>query len=359
MNQGKSPFVPKKLPCPVCNQEAENRYFLPKVFIEKGKESDSHVAEYKWLDSAFESIHPPWYHFWHCQSCKWTASQKDFTKPTADRENNFSTLRQSFQKINPGQKQLVQMLGGDDNYDKMNFDMALRMHLLAIFIQELAPDDYRDSSKLGSYYLRTGWLFREQAAREDGQAELERATAFLDKICKLWTTLPKDEAHCLKTAASYFEIAYQRHPRYADMVAATELMILIAGLYMRSDDVPKAMQCVNTVMNAGMKFRAKQAELVRREQETGNLSMARKAQIDAASSRINSLMEKAGDIRQVIVNKKIEEQTPKAKQIVQKMEAAEHETEAIREKLKEMDFEPALITKLLGEPKRKKFLGLF
>jgi hypothetical protein len=64
-------------------------------------------------------------------------------------------------------------------------------------------------------------------------------------------------------------------------------------------------------------------------------------------------------MRQEIIKVKMAQQEPKAKAVVAKLEAQGMDTEDIREKLKEFNFEPQLITKLLGEPKKKKFLGLF
>ena len=359
MSEKKSPFVKKAATCPMCESQAENRFFLPKLFMEKQVESDRHVAEYKWLDDSFEDCHPPHYHFWHCPTCKYTATQRDFLKPTESAESNFNVLKRCFQKMNPAQKQMVQLLGGDIDYENMNFFMAMKIHLLAVFIQQLVPEDSRDTSKLASYYLRIGWLFREQQGKEETDENQARAEEFLEKISKLWTNVPRNEPDCLEVAASYYEQAYQSHPRYGDIVSASDLMLLIADIYLRAKDIKKALQSLNTVMQTGMKFRTKQSELIRKEKEAGNLTVTRKAQIDAQTNRVNTLMDRAGSMRQDIIEMKIKQQEPKAKQVIAKLQAQGHDTEVIREKMKEMNFEPQLITRLLGEPKRKKFLGLF
>ena len=82
----------------------------PKSFLEKKVESDRHVAEYKWLDEAFKDIHPPFYHFWHCPACKYTATQRDFLKPGEDPNSNYGPLKKAFLRMKPSQKQIVQML---------------------------------------------------------------------------------------------------------------------------------------------------------------------------------------------------------------------------------------------------------
>ena len=357
MVEGKSPFVKKKSKCPVCDNEATNRFFLPKIFMEKSVESDRHVEEYKWLDESFVDIHPPYYHFWHCPACKYTSSRADFLTPTKNRENNFSLLKRAFLKMEPSDKQVVQLLGGNVDFDAIDFEMALRVHLLAIFIQKLVDDDIQDTSKLGSYFLRAAWLFREQKATDEGKKKIEDAQPFLEKIAKLWEDIPKSEEECLIKAAEYYEKAYQGHPRYEDIVQATDLMLLIADLYKRAGDIKKVMNCVNVVMQTGVKTRAKQAELIRREQEKGKLTAARKAQIEASGNRLSGLMERGAELKQEITEIRIKQQMPKAQLLMKKMEG--QDTEVIREKMKELNFEPQLITKLLGEPKKKKFLGLF
>ena len=359
MSNEKSPFVKKTVSCPICGSQAENRFIMPKSYIEKTVESDRHVSAYKWMDEEFNKFHPPFYHFWHCPACKFTASQRDFLKPGEDVNSNFNALKKIYLQMKPTQKQITQLLGNEVNYDQMNFKMALNFHLLAIYIQELVTVDIRDTNKIASYYLRTGWLVREQTAREDPDGQWAEYKAFLEKLVKLWPEVPISEADCLLKAAKYFEEAYQSHPRYSDVVQATDLMILIAEIYLRAGDVNLAMKSLTNVMQAGQKFRAAQNELIRKEKEAGKLTMTRKAQIDAQGSRINVLMEKAGDMRQEIIKIRVAQQEPKAKAVVAKLEQSGMDPEAIREKLNELNFEPALIVKLLGEPKKKKFLGLF
>ncbi len=359
MSNAKSPFVKKAVTCPVCNSQAENYFIMPKSFIVKSLESDRHVLEYKWLDEAFNQYHPPFYHFWHCPNCKYTATQRDFLKPGEDTHSDFGALKKVYLQMNPAQKQFVQMLGSEVDFDQMNFSMAMNLHLMAIFIRELVTAEMRDTSKVASYYLRTGWLIREQEAKKDAHGEWATYKKFLEKIKKLWPEVPQSEAECLKIAAKNYEEAYQSHPRYADIIHATELMILIADICFRAGDQVQAMKSLSSVMQIGQKFRAKQNEVIRREREAGKLSMARKAQIDAEGNRINLMMERAGDMRQEIIKKRVVQQEPRAKAVVAKLQAQGMDSEAIREKLKELKFEPQLIIKLLGEPKRKKFLGLF
>jgi uncharacterized protein (DUF2225 family) len=359
MSAAKTPFVKKAVSCPVCGSSCENRFIMPKTYVEKEVETDRHVKEYKWLDEDYAGFHPPFYHFWHCPTCKYTSSQRDFLKAGEDQGSNFSIIKRCVQQMQPSQKQIVQLLGSDINYDNVSFTMAMNAHLLALFIQELPSSTDRDDNKIASYYLRTGWLIREQMAKEDPDGEFENYKEFLGKLGKLWEGIPQSEAECLNRAAESFKKAYQNHPKYADILHATDLMILISEIYMRAGDMKEAMASLNNVMQTGQKFRASMGETMRKDKEAGRLTVSRKAQLDAQANKVNVLMEKAGDMRQEIIKVKIAKQEPKAKAVVAKLQQKGMETEDIREKLKEFNFEPQLITKLLGEPKKKKFLGLF
>ena len=67
MSPEKTPFIKKQVTCPVCNSQAENRFIMPKSFVETGVESDRHAAGYKWLDSDFQHLHPPFVPGWGMQ----------------------------------------------------------------------------------------------------------------------------------------------------------------------------------------------------------------------------------------------------------------------------------------------------
>ncbi|MEA1996252.1 MAG: DUF2225 domain-containing protein, partial [Gemmatimonadota bacterium] len=274
MNPEKSPFVKKKIPCPVCEARVENRFIMPKSYLEKNVESDRHVLEYKWLDEAFQGFHPPFYHFWHCPRCKYTATQNDFLKPTRDSGNNFAMIKRCLRNMSPANKETTDTLAHEINYEKMDFSVALNAHLLAVFIQELIPDKERNPSKLGSYWLRTAWLIREQKAGGDPGGLWAEQMKLLEKVAGTWPEAPHSEADCLKKAAAYYKTAYENHPRYDDMVKATDLMILIADVSFRAGDFKASMQSLNTVMQTGQKLRAKQQELIRREKEAGKLTLA-------------------------------------------------------------------------------------
>ncbi|MCL5019347.1 MAG: DUF2225 domain-containing protein, partial [Patescibacteria group bacterium] len=79
--EAKTPFIVKKVQCPVCSSWSEQRRFKIKLYSEKNFDLDRHIKEYGWADSDFKIYHPPLYYFWHCPNCHFTESFLDFEAP--------------------------------------------------------------------------------------------------------------------------------------------------------------------------------------------------------------------------------------------------------------------------------------
>jgi len=158
----KSPFVEKAVRCPACGQESPQRFFRQRMFAADVKESDQHVASYRWLAQDFEQVHPPFYFLYLCPLCKFTDTADDFAKPP-DMPAAAQVLKEY--RNNGGNHALIQSLGRRIDYESIGFESALNMHLLALRIHSLPKDeDVQDAYKLARIYLRVAWLYREQNA---------------------------------------------------------------------------------------------------------------------------------------------------------------------------------------------------
>lgn len=155
-----SPFVTKEIPCPSCNRTHEQRFFRQRAFIADKKESDQHVVTYKWLNDRLQKLHPPFYFLFFCPHCFYTDTTDEYSKPHTT-EYNPLVLR-AFKKLSGDRLELVESLGGRINYDDIDFDSAMCLHMLAYYIHGLAPEDMRDNYKLARVAMRIAWLYREQ-----------------------------------------------------------------------------------------------------------------------------------------------------------------------------------------------------
>lgn len=168
MTQSQSPFLKKNIVCPACKKPSQQRFFRHRAFVPQDKESDQHVLSYKWLSKNVEPVHPPFYHFYFCPLCFFSESSEEYANMR--KTDHGIRLVQAFNGADASKRALIELLGKQINYDEIDFHSALNIHLLAIVIQLLPKDDMVDSYKVGRFFLRAAWLYREQDPQNKEEA---------------------------------------------------------------------------------------------------------------------------------------------------------------------------------------------
>ncbi len=402
-----SPFYFKKISCPVCGSITDNRFFKPKIYSERKVDLDKHVLKFSWSDPNFRKYHPPMYLLWHCKGCKYTAEQRDFESPTKSTWSNFRILKSAFpekiQSDNIAEK-IVSWLSKDINYDRLNYPMAFKLHMLAIYVQEVVEPDERDTLKLGRYYIRAGWLLRElknknkefeaeqkkleadkkeledkkgqedegkfkeqmerielkikefeinkKEAEERFGKELEIITSIMKELKKVWKDFPITEEDLIKKSLEYLNDAYTNHPGIKNPAAAMDMLLWISGIYLNIGDKETGLTYLNNVIQAGQKQKTKIETRLKNpkisEEDFRNLS--------AFSKKISMTIAKARDCMQDIQYEKFKAQKEEAKKIYNKI--ANREPEEIRQILVKKGYTPKVIDSLVPVKKKKRF-GIF
>ena len=129
------------------------------------KESDQHVLDYKWTSPRIQQIHPPFYFLLLCRHCFYTDTIEDFETP--DNSDYSRWVIKCNKDARNASDPVIQLLSSGIQYDDINFDSAMRIHLLATYLQLLSPPDVIDSYKLGRLFLRIAWLYRERSQKRD------------------------------------------------------------------------------------------------------------------------------------------------------------------------------------------------
>lgn len=364
----KTPFFIKDSACPLCGAVSQNRFFKVKIYSERKVDNDKHVKLFGWSDPDFKFYHPPFYLFWHCSSCFYTAERVDFEKPGKDYWSNFRLLKTAFQgklQEDRASEKLVSWLAKDVDFDKMNYPMAFNLHLLAIFIQQIVDKEEWDSLKLGRYYLRAGWLLRElkekktEAEKEKKAKQLAKLTKELEiinnistEIKKIWKDLPATETEYLQKAAEFLSIAYESHQAIKNPAAATDILLWIAGIYLKMGDKDKGLNYLNNVIQSGQKQKIK----IEARLKTPDLSPEDDKSLSMQVKKIMMSVAKARDQMQEIQYEKFKAQKEQAKKIVAKLEG--REPEEIREALRKKGYSLKVMDALVPEKKKKRF-GIF
>jgi len=355
-----SPFYFKDVECPVCGSINKLRYFKAKIYAEKKVDYDKHVDLFGWKNTDFEILHPPLFFFWHCNSCNFTDNYIDFQEPTKEYWSNFHTIKELYtEKALKDKKSslLINKLSEAIDYDKMTFLMSIKLHLLAIYIQEL-PDEEKDFLKLGRYYLRTGWLFRDLSYQEKGPAKVKKISNAFTKLKDFWPEIPIDESSNLYKAAHYLEQAFKYHPGIKNPAAELDMLITISGIYWKLKEYENAANFCNLVIQRGQKSKAKMEERIKKMEANENTPPEDIRKLEIILKKGDQIVAKARDLLSDINVIRLKEQKEKAKDILRKY-SDETPAEEKREILSKNKIDKRVIDKLVPEEKKKKFLGLF
>lgn len=160
VNEVKTAFLEKVIPCPVCEEQGRHLYIKSKLYAPSEKESDQHIKYYTWIDPDFQGINPAHYFLWICQFCHFTDITSDYEEPSRDLKNN--TIKEHYLNMGKKDKEFVGIMAKHIDPFHMTFETSMNMYLAAAYTQELPKDpNLRNIPKLARLYLRMAWLWRE------------------------------------------------------------------------------------------------------------------------------------------------------------------------------------------------------
>ncbi|MFO7974117.1 MAG: DUF2225 domain-containing protein [Candidatus Hydrogenedentota bacterium] len=210
MPSKQSPFVFKDMACPVCHEKTGHRFFRRRIFTIEETEPDQHAVRYKWTNDNVECVNPLYYALYFCPKCFYTDVAEEFNK-CFETESGMATVK-AF-KTSASDNTLFQLLGQNIDYEDIDFEVALRLHFLAVLIHSLVEKEMQDPYKLGRLYLRIAWLYRE---REQGLPE------GLEPDASTAETSPEEDAGCSPQLLAAAEELQEVQKRYHEQWEALE-----------------------------------------------------------------------------------------------------------------------------------------
>lgn len=175
-----APLRLQRVKCPCC-REFVDVVSLPEItsrmYFPKEKEDDQHVTFWEWKNPAFRHINPYYYDIHICPKCSFSDFRDEFVNPAINPSNKAAVIKEKFMEESQRANSLVPVFSKKVIPVEMDFSQAVYLYLLTIYIQELLPGPSpqenprlsRDWKKLARLYLRTSWLFREQAGVKTGE----------------------------------------------------------------------------------------------------------------------------------------------------------------------------------------------
>ncbi len=213
-----------ELVCPIC--ETKNVYYRLKRDMVRplDTEGDGHPMRYKWGQAGFDSIDPLQFFWGVCTKCRYTGDLGDAGFRQAERmikeyrgALQGDGLRQLLVSVPTG-KGVAQALGKRLDDKDILVQAVARFHL-GIYSQCLRLDF--SPGNLARFYLRIGWLFRDQE-RYYPDSDLESVAGKFVKLNNRWKDeLPEltdcpippglalSEVEALRYSRTYFERNYE------------------------------------------------------------------------------------------------------------------------------------------------------
>lgn len=157
-----------KTECPICGSLNEFKGVKPKAYVETGRDTDFCPVGRNWLDSKHQVKNPLLYFMATCKNCLFTHElNKEFIEwknRLEFKSSTFGILKRKHLKELNQKNGIIKKMGKALKPSKDPFSSAIVKFLLGICDESLKPDP--SSYNLARYYLRIGWIFREEKQKE-------------------------------------------------------------------------------------------------------------------------------------------------------------------------------------------------
>lgn len=313
MNGKLSAFITVSAKCPICSRESKHRYVKSKLYTPLEMEADQHVVKYKWESPEYESIRPNYYHIWHCPYCHF-CDEKEVFRGEDTCGGKLEMIQEKILIAQRAPQSILARLGSviDLNQEPLPLETALTAHILAIYIQEMLTPNMRQYAKLGRFYLRTAWLYREKATlglpEQRVPAGFPSYRAFYESLQKDWPEIPIEESAAIRKAIAGYRWELDRAgTKETDIRQEINTFFLLCDLYMRVQEEDNALQCVRHIFQECSQRRNASRKILDNGVRDGKLTGKQIESLRSLINWLNNAIERATElsdkINQIIFTK--------------------------------------------------------
>ncbi|MCP4155543.1 MAG: DUF2225 domain-containing protein [bacterium] len=180
-------FVEQEVLCPSCKTSITLKFPNPKFYAASSRDADQRITGYSWAAGIKTDVLPHHYAVFQCPNCMMADFRGGFEAPKQGLKEN--ALYTALQTVPFDIKMVLRKLRRLIPADNLNDDAAIALHLAAIFCALLAgKKESIDHMKLGRFYIRLSWLYREQmgdflsADSKDKDSNLGKLSGAVDEI---------------------------------------------------------------------------------------------------------------------------------------------------------------------------------
>ena len=302
-----NPFVEVKVKCPVCEKVSPQYYVKSKLYQPVEIEKDHHVVKYNWNNEKFSDIKPENFYIWHCPHCHF-ADENEVFRGKIDRiwKGKLELISHKILKASKDPEGFLVRIGKEVDYTELPIsnDTAILTHVIACYIQEgFLSTNNRLPGKLGKFYLRLAWLYRERQTLEtmidnipDGYVSLEK---FLAAQKEFWENLPLSEDEALRKAIEQYQGVLENAGKEDNVKKEITLMFLLLNLNRRLGELDTSFTYVRSIFSSAMKTRQVTKNILDKGTQSGKLNTRQIEQMRGMISWLSNVIEEAsgeGDV---------------------------------------------------------------
>ncbi len=314
-------FIHVAVKCPICQRESRQRYLKSKLYTPVEVESDMHVVKYSWESPVYEGIRPNFYHLWHCPHCRFT-DEKEVFRGEDDCGGKLELIREKILIYSKAPNSLITRLGkaiiGEQPF--FTLENALCLHLLAIYLQEMLSANMRQHGKLGRFYLRLAWLYREKRSWQVPERDVPPPFAsygdFFAAMQQDWPAIPLQEETAIDAAIANYQEELAHSKRVDDIRFETNTMFLLAALHSRRDRLDDALACTRHIFQQANRKRQLTRQALDAAVNKGKATGQEIENLRTLVNWLNNVVERTATLNEELGNRIFDREYPRAREAV-------------------------------------------
>ena len=344
----------EEVTCRICGKKSVQKKVKSHLLVERDLDVDLRPRQIAWSVKHEETTNPAHFYMYSCPHCFFTAPGGVFENPLRNANipvRRFKSKMEEALVSNSGLRNAFAELTRTTHAVDNNHYLAVKMHLLAIFLLEIVDEmKQRDSLNLGRYCLRLAWLFEELEESPDLKERFgEQIDSLLGTLAEDWPDVPNGIRRARESALEYYVHALEFSRSIESVKEEVDLHLLIARIAMKLGDIPLAGRFISGAR-----------EKVRRLDSENRMGKTTDSVKTAADIR---RMRSAGEMVQIIFEKLREvrsrEQEERAKLFVKSNPGKT--PDELRELMIAQKFDPGAVDAAVPRREKKKGIlgGLF
>jgi len=286
--------------CPMCGHVQTQYRLNPRMYWYNDLDLDRKPSGFQCL-KGLAGLYPPLYDLWHCPKCHFTTHNRTFPDPLKNVFIEKGLVQRHLAeaaKPETAFSRVCEVLGADQNIDKVDFESAIRCALLAVYFDTFIVGLLRQGyAALARSCLRLAWLHRDWASMDaDYDSKSTALRAKLEKLAVYWSDIPRSENDALRLACVHYEAALNEASVENDPMETATILMHLARICLQMGDTSSPAKHLEACRRGAMEEQNRLAAVMHEDDRRRELPEDERGQLVSASRRIKTMIDDCGDL---------------------------------------------------------------